>query len=103
MVEGRDSNLRYYEVTNAQHFEAFINPAVVAPGTAFLAGYDTRYIPLHVYGIQALNLMYDAPEARRAAPAQPSRAHDPARRRAGRGAPDHRGQRAADRRPSGAG
>ncbi len=59
MVEGRDSNLRYYEVTNAQHFEAFINPAVVAPGTAFLAGYDTRYIPMHVYGIQALNLMYD--------------------------------------------
>jgi hydroxybutyrate-dimer hydrolase len=58
MVEGRDSNLRYYEVTNAQHFEAFINPALV-PGTAFLAGYDTRFIPLHVYGIQALNLMYD--------------------------------------------
>jgi len=50
MVEGRDSNLRYYEVTNAQHFEAFIG---------LLAGYDTRFIPLHVYGIQALNLMYD--------------------------------------------
>ncbi len=25
----------------------------------FLAGYDTRFIPMHVYGIQALNLMYD--------------------------------------------
>jgi len=50
MVEGRDSNLRYYEVTNAQHFEAFIG---------LLAGYDTRFIPLHVYGVQALNLMYD--------------------------------------------
>jgi hydroxybutyrate-dimer hydrolase len=49
MVEGNDSNLRYYEVTNAQHFEAFIP----------LAGYDTRFIPMHVYGIQALNLMYD--------------------------------------------
>ena len=49
MVEGNDSNLRYYEVTNAQHFEAFLP----------LAGYDTRFIPLHVYGIQALNLMYD--------------------------------------------
>jgi len=49
MVEGRDSNLRYYEVTNAQHFEAFLP----------LAGYDARFVPLHVYGIQALNLMYD--------------------------------------------
>ncbi|MGH6690511.1 MAG: 3-hydroxybutyrate oligomer hydrolase family protein, partial [Gammaproteobacteria bacterium] len=49
MVEGRDSNLRYYEVTNAQHFEAFIG---IQP---LLAGYDTRFIPLHVYGIQALN------------------------------------------------
>jgi hydroxybutyrate-dimer hydrolase len=49
MVEGGESNLRYYEVTNAQHFEAFLP----------LAGYDTRFIPLHVYGIQALNLMYD--------------------------------------------
>jgi hydroxybutyrate-dimer hydrolase len=53
MVEGRDGNLRYYEVTNAQHFEAFIG---IQP---LLAGYDTRFIPLHVYGIQALNLMYD--------------------------------------------
>lgn len=58
MVEGGDSGLRYYEITNAQHFEAFINPALV-PGTAFLAGYDIRFIPMHVYGIQALNLMYD--------------------------------------------
>jgi hydroxybutyrate-dimer hydrolase len=58
MVEGGDSGLRYYEITNAQHFEAFINPALV-PGTLLLAGYDTRYIPMHVYGIQALNLMYD--------------------------------------------
>src|SRR5262245_9867375 len=28
MVEDRHSNLQYYEVTNAQHFEAFINPLV---------------------------------------------------------------------------
>jgi len=58
LVEGRDSNLRYYEVTNAQHFDAFINPFLVPP-LPLLAGYDTRFIPLHVYGIQALNLMYD--------------------------------------------
>ncbi len=49
MVEGDDSRLRYYEVTNAQHFEAFLP----------LPGYDRNFIPLHVYGIQALNMMYD--------------------------------------------
>ena len=58
MVEGRDSNLRYYEVTNAQHFEAFINPLVVPPAP-LTAGYDTRFIPMHVYGLQALNMMYE--------------------------------------------
>lgn len=58
LAEGAASHLHYYEVTNAQHFEAFINPALV-PGTSFLAGYDTRYIPLHVYGIEALNRMYE--------------------------------------------
>jgi hydroxybutyrate-dimer hydrolase len=49
IVESGGSRLRYYEVTNGQHFEAFLP----------LAGYDTQFIPLHVYGIQALNLMYD--------------------------------------------
>jgi hydroxybutyrate-dimer hydrolase len=58
LLEGRRSRLHYYEVTHAQHFEAFINPFLV-PGVALLAGYDTRYIPLHVYGIEALNRMYD--------------------------------------------
>jgi hydroxybutyrate-dimer hydrolase len=46
------SRLRYIEVTNAQHFDAFL-PA--AP----LAGYDSRFVPLHVYFIRALDLMYD--------------------------------------------
>jgi hydroxybutyrate-dimer hydrolase len=52
LVEGNRSRLVYYEVTNAQHFEAFIG---IQP---LLAGYDTRYIPLHKYGVEALNLMY---------------------------------------------
>ncbi|MFM9879200.1 MAG: 3-hydroxybutyrate oligomer hydrolase family protein [Burkholderiaceae bacterium] len=51
IVEGAASRLNYYEVTNAQHFDAFI-------GNALLAGYDTRYVPLHRYLIQALDLMY---------------------------------------------
>ncbi|MFZ5540536.1 MAG: D-(-)-3-hydroxybutyrate oligomer hydrolase [Pseudomonadota bacterium] len=47
-VEGRASRLSYIEVTNAQHFDAFL---------AF-AGFDTRYVPLHVYLIRALDAMY---------------------------------------------
>jgi len=51
MVEGAASKLSYIEVTNAQHFDAFIdNPA--------LAGYDARYVPLHYYFIQALDRLY---------------------------------------------
>jgi hydroxybutyrate-dimer hydrolase len=45
------SRLRYIEVTNGQHFDAFL-PA--AP----LAGYDSRFVPLHVYLIRALDRMY---------------------------------------------
>lgn len=42
------SELSYIEVTNAQHFEAFLG----------LAGYDTHYIPLHVYFNRAVDAMY---------------------------------------------
>ncbi len=44
------TQLRYIEVTNGQHFDTFID---------FLPGFNTLYIPLHVYLRQALNLMYD--------------------------------------------
>jgi hydroxybutyrate-dimer hydrolase len=47
------SRLSYYEVTNAQHFDAFIgNPA--------FAGYDTRFVPLHRYFNQAMDLVWNA-------------------------------------------
>lgn len=46
--EGSRSKLSYIEVTNGQHFEAFLP----------LAGYDTRYIPLHYYGGKALDMMW---------------------------------------------
>jgi hydroxybutyrate-dimer hydrolase len=50
LVEGRGHRrLRYIEVTNAQHFDAFL------PFPEFAE----RYIPLHVYLIRSLNLMYD--------------------------------------------
>jgi hydroxybutyrate-dimer hydrolase len=45
------SQLQLYEITNAQHFDAFIdNPA--APG------YDSRLVPLHRYFLQAMDLMW---------------------------------------------
>ena len=50
VVEGAASRLSYIEVLNAQHFETFI-PAV--------PGYDTRFIPMHYYDNQALNLMWN--------------------------------------------
>ena len=42
---------RYYEVTHAQHFDSFI-----ALGAA--TGFDTRYVPLHVYFNRAMDLMW---------------------------------------------
>lgn len=51
IVEGGASRLTYIEVTNAQHFDTFIDNAA-------LPGYDTRFVPLHYYFIQALDRMY---------------------------------------------
>ena len=49
VVEGSVSPLHYYEVTNAQHLDSIVA----------LPGFDTIYIPLHRYFIQAMDLMYD--------------------------------------------
>ncbi|HVE50911.1 MAG TPA: 3-hydroxybutyrate oligomer hydrolase family protein, partial [Casimicrobiaceae bacterium] len=51
ITEGASSKLSYIEVTNAQHFEAFIDNAV-------LPGYDSMFVPLHYYFIQAMDRMY---------------------------------------------
>jgi hydroxybutyrate-dimer hydrolase len=48
----RGEGVRYIEVTNGQHFDAFL------PAAPF-AGYDSRFVPLHVYLIRALDAMYD--------------------------------------------
>ncbi len=45
-VEGR-SGLRYYEVTDAQHFDALV------------PFYPRIFVPLSVYGQRALDLMYE--------------------------------------------
>jgi hydroxybutyrate-dimer hydrolase len=52
-VEGHKSRLRYVEVTNAQHFDSFIGLPTILPG------YDSRFVPLHVYLNRALDAMFD--------------------------------------------
>jgi hydroxybutyrate-dimer hydrolase len=47
-LEGPATQLSYIEVTNAQHFDAFLP----------LAGYDAAYVPLHVYLNRALDAMW---------------------------------------------
>ncbi len=51
IVEGAASKLSYIEVQNAQHFDAFIDNAA-------LPGYDSLYVPLHYYFIQAMDRMW---------------------------------------------
>ncbi|WP_367065757.1 3-hydroxybutyrate oligomer hydrolase family protein [Oryzisolibacter sp. LB2S] len=47
-VEGAASKLRYVEVVNGQHFDAFLP----------FAGFDTRFVPLHPYFNQAMDAMW---------------------------------------------
>ncbi|SAL52606.1 exported hydrolase [Caballeronia humi] len=49
VAEGKSSQLAFYEITNGQHFDAFLG----------VAGFDTRFVPVHYYNIQALNLMWN--------------------------------------------
>ncbi|SAL61711.1 D-(-)-3-hydroxybutyrate oligomer hydrolase [Caballeronia telluris] len=49
VAEGKSSQLALYEITNGQHFDAFLS----------VAGFDTRFVPVHYYNIQALNLMWN--------------------------------------------
>lgn len=46
--EGSRSQLSLYEVTNGQHFDAFLG----------VRGFDARFVPVHYYYLQALNLMW---------------------------------------------
>lgn len=48
LIEGANSKLAYIEVTNAQHFDTFLN----------LTGWDTRFVPLHPYFNSAMDAMY---------------------------------------------
>jgi hydroxybutyrate-dimer hydrolase len=50
LVEGAASRLSYIEITNAQHFDTFL---------ALPLGYDSHFVPMHGYHIQAMNMMYN--------------------------------------------
>jgi hydroxybutyrate-dimer hydrolase len=59
-LDGGASKLSYIEVTNAQHFDAFIGlQTQVFPPVYVLPGYDSRFIPLHLYLLRALDAAYD--------------------------------------------
>ena len=49
--ESATSKTRYYEVTNAQHFDTFI-------AFGALLGYDTRFVPLHLYFDRSMDAMW---------------------------------------------
>jgi hydroxybutyrate-dimer hydrolase len=53
-VEGAGSNLRYYEIQNGNHFDAFL-PNAAGGG---VQGYDTLLVPVHVYLNNALDLVW---------------------------------------------
>jgi hydroxybutyrate-dimer hydrolase len=48
VVESSRAQLSLYEVTNGQHFDAFLS----------VPGFDTRFVPVHYYYLQALDLMW---------------------------------------------
>ncbi|MBP6676633.1 MAG: D-(-)-3-hydroxybutyrate oligomer hydrolase, partial [Vitreoscilla sp.] len=47
-VEGDKSQVSYIEVENAQHFDTFVP----------FSGFDTRFVPLHVYFNHAMDAMH---------------------------------------------
>lgn len=48
VLEGSGSAVSYIEVANGQHFDSFNS----------LSGFDTRFVPLHVYFVRAMDAMY---------------------------------------------
>jgi hydroxybutyrate-dimer hydrolase len=53
-VEGANSNLRYYEILNGNHFDAFV-PNAAGGG---VQGYDALLVPVHYYFLNAMDLMW---------------------------------------------
>ncbi len=54
-VEGASGNVRYYEITNGNHFDAFL-PNAAGGG---VQGYDALFVPVHYYFANGMDLMWD--------------------------------------------
>lgn len=50
-IEAASSNLRYYEIQNGNHFDAFLPAGVVK-------GYDALLVPVHYYFVNGMDLMW---------------------------------------------
>jgi hydroxybutyrate-dimer hydrolase len=48
-------NVRYYEIENGQHFDAYIASYAGAGG---IDGYDVLFVPLHYYFVDAMDLLW---------------------------------------------
>jgi hydroxybutyrate-dimer hydrolase len=53
-IEGARSNLRYYEIQNGNHFDAFL-PNAAGGG---VQGYDALLVPVHYYFINGMDLLW---------------------------------------------
>src|SRR5262249_22680568 len=53
-VEGASSNLRYYDILNGNHFDAFL-PNLASGG---VNGYDALLVPVHYYYLNGMDLMW---------------------------------------------
>jgi hydroxybutyrate-dimer hydrolase len=53
-VEGAASNLRYYEIQNGNHFDAFL-PNATGGG---VQGYDALLVPVHYYFVNGMDLVW---------------------------------------------
>lgn len=64
-VEGANSKLRYYEIENGNHFDAFL-PNLAGGG---VNGYDALLVPVHFYFTDGMDLMWNHLKSGAALPA----------------------------------
>lgn len=51
-IEGGNSDLRYYEIQNGNHFDGFL------PAAGGVAGYDALLVPVHYYFVNGMDLLW---------------------------------------------
>ena len=91
-VEGTLGNLRYYEIENGNHFDAFL-PNAAGGG---VQGYDALLVPVHYYFVNGMDLMWASLKTGVALPASQVVRTIPRGGAAGAAPRDHHRQRAED-------